>query len=111
MTSIAGLIIGVMAIILAWLPSAAGFLVLGTTTGVQYILLVTLGPDGEVLLWPELCLAASGLLLSGGSYWEARRNNAGTDLAVTGLVTNGVAIALVLLRLAAWGVAALAQLV
>lgn len=111
MTSIAGLILGALAVILAWLPSTAGLLALANTPAIEYVLSVVLAPGGAVLLWPELFLIAAGLILSGIGYWEARRASSGTDLAIAGLVTHLVAVALILLRLLVWGIAALAQLV
>ena len=110
MTTLAGLILGILAVLLAWQPSTAGILVLADIAALQYALPLILGPGRAVLLWPELFLIAAGLCLSGGGYLTARRSNADADLAVMGIVTNLVAAALVLLRLLAWGIMGLTQL-
>lgn len=105
--AIAGLILGILALLIGWLPSSAGFLILANTAAVRQILLAG-GWIGTALLGAELFLIAAGLALSGIGYRQARRSNAGADLAITGIITNTVAAVMLLLGLMAWGILALA---
>ena len=74
---IAGMILGILAMIFLWIPFVGGVI--------------------------ALLMVAVGLPLSGAGLRSARRNGAGAGMAIAGIVLNVVALAIILVAVAACG--------
>lgn len=93
---IPGMVLGILAIGLAWAASISLFAISGNAAA-------SLGLD----LGLYLCgapMAAVGLYLSISSYRTARRNAAGTWPPIAGMVTNTVAAVMIYAELLSWGI-------
>ena len=94
--AIPGMVLGVLALILVWTASTA----LSAITGEVW---TKLGVGVGLYLVAEPMIAL-GLLLSVGSYRQARRNAAGALMPIVGMVTNTAAAVMLLTELLAWGI-------